>query len=139
MTLNVMAGADFNRLVGALRAAETRQQVISDNISNADTPHFKRSELLFEEMLNDEMDGSGTKTLEGFTSDSRHIKIGPSNQVPTSRLVTDQTSVMNNNGNNVDIDREMTLLAKNQLRYNAYIQQINHEFSMMRTAIDGRG
>jgi len=45
---------------------------------------------------------------------------------------------MNNNGNNVDIDREMSLLAKNQLVYNLYIQQVNHDIKMMRTAIEGR-
>jgi flagellar basal-body rod protein FlgB len=45
---------------------------------------------------------------------------------------------MNNNSNNVDIDREMALLAKNQLSYNLYIQQMNHDVKMMRTAIEGR-
>ncbi len=46
---------------------------------------------------------------------------------------------MNNNGSNVDVEREMALLAKNQLKYNSYVQQINHEITMLRTAIDGRG
>ena len=35
------------------------------------------------------------------------------------KLVTDTNTSMNNNQNNVDIDREMSLLAKNQLSYNS--------------------
>ncbi|OXM17477.1 flagellar basal body rod protein FlgB [Paenibacillus herberti] len=136
--MNVLGGADFGRLVGAMRAAESRQQIISDNISNADTPQFKRSELVFEELLAEQMNESGHRSLGGIRTDKRHFEIGPSNQIPDSKLVTDETSVINNNGSNVDIDREMALLAKNQLRYNSYIQQINHEISMKRMALDGR-
>jgi flagellar basal-body rod protein FlgB len=46
---------------------------------------------------------------------------------------------MNNNNNNVDIDSEMSLLAKNQLYYNTLIQRMNGKFNSIRTAIDGRG
>ncbi|GIQ65289.1 hypothetical protein PACILC2_38570 [Paenibacillus cisolokensis] len=45
---------------------------------------------------------------------------------------------MNNNLNNVDMDREASLMAKNQLLYNAYVQQVNHEIRMLRVGIDGR-
>ncbi len=54
------------------------------------------------------------------------------------KIITDESTSMNNNENNVDIDREMSLLAKNQLSYNLYVQQINHDVRMMRTAIEGR-
>lgn len=50
----------------------------------------------------------------------------------------DGSSSMNNNQNNVDADREMSLLAENQLRYNSYIQAVNEQIRMMRTAIEGR-
>jgi flagellar basal-body rod protein FlgB len=44
---------------------------------------------------------------------------------------------MNNNLNNVDIDTEMSQLAKNQLTYNTEIQQVSHEIKQLRLAIDG--
>jgi flagellar basal-body rod protein FlgB len=53
-------------------------------------------------------------------------------------VTKDGYSVMNNNMNNVDIDREMSLMAENQLRYNTYIQEINERIKMMRTAVEGR-
>ncbi|MGN7453829.1 flagellar basal body rod protein FlgB [Paenibacillus pasadenensis] len=122
-----------------MRAAESRQQIISDNISNAETPFFKRSELVFEELLAEQLGTSGSGTLELIRTNERHLPIGPGASVPAPKLVTDETSVMNNNGSNVDVEREMALLAKNQLKYNSYVQQINHEITMLRTAIDGRG
>ncbi|GLX68475.1 flagellar basal body rod protein FlgB [Paenibacillus glycanilyticus] len=135
--MNVLNGTSFGRLEGALKAAELRQGVIANNIANVDTPNFKRSEVLFEELLTQEMDGQ--KELQGKRTNVRHIPIGRSNGVvPTAQVETDNLSEMNNNENNVDIDREMSLLAKNQLSYNFYIQQLNHDVKMMKTAIEGR-
>nr|WP_283094439.1 flagellar basal body rod protein FlgB [Paenibacillus sp. ATY16] len=132
-----MNGTSFGRLEGALKAAELRQGVVANNIANVDTPNFKRSEVLFEELLSQEM--GGQTVLQGKRTNERHIPIGrTSGIVPTAQTQTDNLSEMNNNENNVDIDREMSLLAKNQLSYNFYIQQINHDVKMMKTAIEGR-
>ncbi|CAM4248806.1 flagellar basal body rod protein FlgB [Paenibacillus tarimensis] len=137
--MNVLNGAGFNRLTTAIGAAEMRQQVISNNVANVDTPYFKRSEVVFESILEKQMNGFGPmKQLAGRKTNEKHIPIGPNSQALTPKLVTDQISVMNNNVNNVDIDREMSLLAKNQLRYNALVQQLNHEMSMMRIGVEGR-
>lgn len=123
---------------GALQAAEMRQRVISNNVANGDTPHFKRSEVLFEELLEQTM-GNEQGQLSLKRTNQKHIPIGSgSATIPLPKLITDETTAMNNNENNVDIDREMSLLAKNQLSYNLYVQQINHDVKMMRTAIEGR-
>jgi len=135
--MNILNSASFNRLEGAVQAAEFRQRVISNNIANVDTPKFKRSEVLFEELLEQSM-GSGERKLEGNRTNSRHIAIGVTKTaVPQAVLTTDETTSMNNSENNVDVDREMALLAKNQLSYNYYVSQINHHITMMRTGIGG--
>ncbi|WP_127495835.1 flagellar basal body rod protein FlgB [Paenibacillus glycanilyticus] len=135
--MNLLNGTSFGRLEGALKAAELRQGVVANNIANVDTPNFKRSEVLFEELLSQEM--GGQTVLQGKRTNEGHIPIGrTSGIVPTAQTQTDNLSEMNNNENNVDIDREMSLLAKNQLSYNFYIQQINHDVKMMKTAIEGR-
>ncbi|MHA6484406.1 flagellar basal body rod protein FlgB [Paenibacillus sp. strain BS8-2] len=134
--MKLLNGAAFGRMEAALYAAESRQRVISNNIANAETPYFKRSEVLFEELLEQSMD---TSRLSGKTTDVRHIPIGAnSTKLPVPQVLTDDSTSMGNNQNNVDVDREMSLLAKNQLSYNFYIQQINHDLKMMRTGIDGR-
>ncbi|MBW7473305.1 flagellar basal body rod protein FlgB [Paenibacillus oenotherae] len=136
--MKLLNGPEFRRLESAISAAEMRQRVVANNVANADTPKFKRSEVLFESLLEQSM-GSGAPQLAGFRSDPRHFVIGSSGTTPRAKVVTDQLSVMNNNVNNVDIDREMSLLAKNQLNYNFYIGQVNHQVKMMRTGIEGRG
>jgi flagellar basal-body rod protein FlgB len=135
--VKLLNGAEFRGLESAVHSAELRQQVISDNVANVDTPNFKRSEVLFEDLLTEAMD-TNQGSISGFRTNAKHIPIGPTLEVPNPIVVQDETSSINNNGNNVDIDREMSLLAKNQLVYNLYIQQVNHDVSMMRTAIDGR-
>ena len=53
-------------------------------------------------------------------------------------MVTDHSTTFNHNGNNVDIEYEMALLAQNQLRYNLLIDRTNGYFKNLRTAIDRR-
>ncbi|MHA7963024.1 flagellar basal body rod protein FlgB [Paenibacillus sp. CAU 1782] len=137
--MNLLNGASFQRMEAAVYAAEMRQRVISNNVANAETPHFKRSEVVFEQLLEQAM-GTGSTKLSGRRTDIRHIPIGSSaSKLPEAQVITDTSTTMNNNQNNVDSDREMALLAKNQLSYNFYIQQINHDLKMIRTAIEGRG
>ncbi|WP_342555456.1 flagellar basal body rod protein FlgB [Paenibacillus sp. FSL R7-0652] len=135
--MNLLNDISFKRLQGALDASNIRQRTIADNIANADTPYFKRSDVSFEEMLQGQMNGD-QPVLKGKVTDPRHFVIGPSSSVPTPVVNMDQSTSMNNNQNNVDIDREMSLLADNQLRYSAYIQQVNEQIKMMRVGVEGR-
>lgn len=136
--MQLLNGTSFDRLQGALQASVERKDVLSNNIANVDTPNFKRSNVSFESLLQDQLGGS-TKSIQGFRTDSRHFDIGdnPGN-VPQPLITTDHSTVMNNNLNNVDIEREMSLVAENQLRYYAYIEQLNYKIKMMRTGIEGR-
>ncbi|WP_315795323.1 flagellar basal body rod protein FlgB [Paenibacillus sp. BIC5C1] len=135
--MNLLNDISFQRLQGALDASNIRQRTIADNIANADTPYFKRSDVAFEEMLQEQMSGD-MPVLKGKVTDSRHFVIGPSSSIPTPVVNMDQSTSMNNNQNNVDVDKEMSLLAENQLRYNAYIQQVNEQIKMMRVGVEGR-
>ncbi|QLG41403.1 MULTISPECIES: flagellar basal body rod protein FlgB [unclassified Paenibacillus] len=135
--MNLLNDISFQRLQGALDASNIRQRTIADNIANADTPYFKRSDVAFEEMLQEKMNGD-MPVLKGKVTDSRHFVIGPSSSIPTPVVNMDQSTSMNNNQNNVDVDKEMSLLAENQLRYNAYIQQVNEQIKMMRVGVEGR-
>jgi flagellar basal-body rod protein FlgB len=129
-----------DRISRALDASILRQNVISNNIANVDTPHYKRSEVRFEQYLQQELQTTNSSFV-GNRTDARHIRIGgsTSEQPIRAQITVDQKTSINNNFNNVDIDSEMSLMAKNQLYYNTLIQQMNYEFKMTRTAIDGKG
>jgi flagellar basal-body rod protein FlgB len=110
----------------ALDASWLRNEVISQNIANSDTPGYKRKEVRFEEFLNSEM-----KTGQISRGQS---KLSGSN----IRIVEDPAeSSYRSDGNNVDMENEMALLSANSLRYITLIQRINGDFSKLRTVIKG--
>jgi flagellar basal-body rod protein FlgB len=133
--MNLLNSVNFNRMERTLDAATLRQKVSANNVANIDTPNFKRSDVQFEELLNQQMSRG---SLIGKRTNIKHIPINGSATNVESKIVQDTSSVMNNNLNNVDIDAEMSLIAKNQLRYNVIVQQVSHDIKNLRTAIAGR-
>lgn len=120
-------------------AAWLRNDVVSNNIANADTPGFKSSsvsfESLFKSALEDAEDGTpgfcAKQTREGhvaFTGDASLDDISP--------VVTQNSNTtMRQDGNNVDIEAENVALAKNTIYYYMLTEQINSEFSRLSMAI----
>ena len=130
---------DVDILKQGLGASWSRNSVIMNNIANADTPNFKASEVKFEEMYRQSLEESA----EGFTlkkTRAAHMDIGAADLkavTPVTSRRSDTTSRMD--GNNVDIDQEMTDLAKNVIYYNALTRKISGEFKQLRLAItEGR-
>lgn len=112
--------------------SSTKQKVISQNISNVDTPNYKSKEVSFKSALQNAVDSSMTARR----TDARHI--GFNGQASSGITVTTNNSTSyNNNGNNVDLDKEMADLATNQIYYNALIERINGKFSTLQSVIRG--
>jgi flagellar basal-body rod protein FlgB len=127
----------FNVLEKSLDASSLRQKVYANNIANLDTPNFKRSDVMFEDQLQNYLQGNQNFTIQGLRTDPRHIPIGSSDLQPIE--YQDNSTTYNNNGNNVDVDSEMTLIAKNQIQYNALVEQMNQQFSLLKIAIGNGG
>ena len=127
--------SSFTLLERSLNAASLRQNVIANNIANTDTPNYKRSEVVFEQLLQKEMQG---KYIPITRTHANHLPLQRGMDEIQPKVVQDHAeTAMNNNGNNVDIDKEMAMLAENQLYYNLLVQQTSHEFHMLRTSIGG--
>lgn len=121
-----------------LDATTLRNETISQNIANVDTPGYKRKTVSFEEQLKSALDESGVK---GFRNHPRHIPIGARNIEDVDLRVTqDQKSlVMRLDGNNVDIESEMAQMAKNTIKYDVLTQRISDTFSRLKSVIsEGR-
>ena len=137
MLERIMGSTNFNYLPRAMTAASMRQEVISDNIANVNTPNFRKSDVNFEDMLAREL--YGEKPPEGqlqmVRTHDKHLphKALPVHAEPT--VVTDETTKMRTDNNNVDIDVEMANLAKNQIYYNALATQLGGYVTKMRNAI----
>lgn len=122
----------ISTLENALNYSSTKQKVISQNISNVDTPNYKSKEVSFKSALQNAVDSSMTARR----TDARHIEFN--GQASSGITVTSNNNTsFNNNGNNVDLDKEMADLATNQIYYNALIERISGKFTSLQSVIRG--
>lgn len=131
-------GPVLSALEKGLDTSSLRQRVISDNVANVDTPNFKRSDVDFQAVLGaviGENVGNGVD-LPLKVTDPQHLTRTTNNT--QKAIVTDQNSIYRNDGNNVDIDREMANVAENGIYYNSVTQTITSQLGLLRMAIDGK-
>ncbi len=135
MLEQIMNSSNFDYLSRGMSAANLRQEVISNNIANVNTPHFKRSAVNFEDLLAKELhlDDDGRR-LEIVRTHDRHLPI-PIHGKVNAVIEEDQTTTMRVDDNNVDIDIEMAALSKNQLYYNAMATQLGGYMTKLKNVI----
>ncbi len=126
-------------LTKALDAASVRHKAISNNIANVNTRDYKAEKVEFETALNRVLnkDMGGVKDV---TLDKTHFKhFGGASSIDgvQAKIYKDTTSSMRVDGNNVDIDVEMSNLAANQLAYETVIRRINGKISSIKSVISG--
>lgn len=133
----VTDSAALQILSNALQAADMRQSVYSNNIANMQTPGYHREDVQFESVLQSALASSGGLAL-GNTNPVNSQGLNFSAGAAVLPVVTQSTSTMvDNNGNSVDIDAEMSAMAQNQLRYESLVQDVQDRLSRLKTAING--
>lgn len=119
----------LDKIGRGLDASWTKNEVISSNIANVDTPGYKKKKAVFGDLLNEELSSSLLKT-----SHERHMQIDGASSIVS--ITTDMsTTNMRTDENNVNIDEEMSDLAKNQIYYNVLTQRATGEINKLRSAI----
>uniref|UniRef100_A0A7C5V5N1 Flagellar basal body rod protein FlgB n=1 Tax=Caldicellulosiruptor owensensis TaxID=55205 RepID=A0A7C5V5N1_9FIRM len=120
----------------ALDWAWKRNEIISNNIANADTPGYKAKDLNFEAFLQRSLNQEGN--LELVTTNERHIKESSSN-LDGSIEVLDSSFQMRLDQNTVDIEQEMGKLLQNSLYFDGVSLQLSREINKWKTVIkEGR-
>lgn len=112
----------MNVLERAMDINWLRQQLIANNIANANAPHYKRQDIDFR------------KTLE------RAVESGVTGSAGLDPVFIDTEfySIFNNE-NNVDMENEMSQQTINLLQYNTLTRLEADQLAMLKTAILGRG
>jgi flagellar basal-body rod protein FlgB len=109
-----------------------RQDVLSQNVANADTPAYVARDLRaldFDEALKSETSGG---TL--MTTNARHIAMAPTRMSKFEDYETpDQES--NPNGNAVSLEQEMIKVSETQAQFQAAANLYAKTITMMKTAI----
>lgn len=118
-----------------LDAEALRQRVIANNVANVNTPNFKKSTVAFESLLKKAL---GRESLEMITTDPRHFGGTPRLAELRPEVNLNETTTMRTDGNNVDIDEEMTNLAANGIQYQATARELGDRISLLSFVITGR-
>lgn len=120
----------IRQLEHALNYRSANHKAIANNIANADTPNYKAKTVEFRDTFNE--------TLKAYRTDAKHVPFSSErNSSPSYRVRTNQDTSYSHNGNNVDVDKEMSQLAENQLHYQALVQRMNGKMNSMKMVLKG--
>ena len=122
----------FKTLERGLSFSSAKQKVISQNIANSDTPHYKAKDISKTNSFGTELQSA----IQSYRTDERHLNFQAQGR-DTFPIVNQKNVQYNNNGNSVDVDKEMTDLASNQIYYNALSERLAGKFNSLENVIRG--
>ncbi|MDL2217236.1 flagellar basal body rod protein FlgB [Christensenellaceae bacterium OttesenSCG-928-M15] len=126
---------EVDKLNRGMDAAWRRNEVIANNIANVDTPDFKRSTVAFEDYYKSALSGETEFTMK--RTRAKHMDNGRMDAVGYT-VQTDTSTTMRMDGNNVDIDKEMSDLAQSVIYYQTLQSKVSSELQQLSIAIKGQ-
>jgi flagellar basal-body rod protein FlgB len=118
-------GMDTHRtelLARLLDVYSVRHRVIAQNVANVNTPNYHRLDVAFEDAFARALSSHDPAAL---------LRVQPA-------VVENAEGPERADGNNVDIDTEMSGLEKNTLLYRTFVQIIASRVATQRSAITGQ-
>ena len=122
--MNIGLDKTFGLLENMLDVSSLRHKVVANNIANVNTPGYKKMVVNFEGELEKAIENSSQKNFNKFEP-----------KVLISEDVVDGT--LRNDGNTVDMEKEVATLLKNTGFYKIYSQLLAKKFDLVKAAIDG--
>lgn len=113
----------INLLEKMLDVSAIKHKVIANNIANINTPGYKKMEISFSDQLD--------KAIKD-TSMNKFDTIQPKIIIAEN----DKNETVRNDGNNVDMDKEISALMKNTSSYNIYSQLLAKKMELVKSAIE---
>lgn len=131
--------ASFRFQQEALNLRAQRQEILSANIANADTPGYQARDIDFSSELNKALKQgrAAGSTMSLATTSTRHIPASTTSMPDFDLLyrVPDQPAL---DGNTVDMDRERTNFADNSLRYQTDLTLLNGQLKSMMSVLQDK-
>lgn len=122
--MNIGIDKSATLLEKMLDVSSIRHKVIANNIANVNTPGYKKMEVSFADQLEKAVNESSMNKF-----DTLQPKIVISKE--------DTSDTVRNDGNNVDMDKEVSSLVKNTLSYSIYTQLLAKKYEGIKSAIEG--
>jgi flagellar basal-body rod protein FlgB len=118
----------ISTLESYLKLTSSREQAISANMANVDTPGYHTRDIDFQGELQRAMNGVLSQSGDGAGT----AQLNP--------VVQEVPGLMERpDGNNVNLDREGLLMSQTQLQYQIGVQLVKHQFHQILSAINGGG
>lgn len=114
-----------------------RQNVVSANLANINTPGYKARSLEFEKDLQAALEMSEKGALA--RTHPQHLPLPFSADSTEANLLKELTPRVVPGVDNVDLDKEMAIMAKNNLKYNALSTVMSKNFSGLKQIIQDGG
>jgi flagellar basal-body rod protein FlgB len=122
----------ISTLESALNYSSMKQKIVSQNIANVDTPNYKAKDVSFKATFEEALGQS----FAANKTDVRHYDFKGGKGTSPGVIIKNNLN-FNQNGNSVDMDKEMADLATNQIYFNALTERINGKFNSLQTVIRG--
>ena len=127
----------FDNITGlnekALAIRNQRNELIANNLANADTPNYKARDLDFREILASSKENMNAGKL--VKTDAKHFDISTSDFNPLMKYrVPTQPSL---DGNTVDVHIEQAEFGENAVRYQASLHFLDKKFKGIINAFRG--
>ena len=122
--MNIGIDKSATLLEKMLDVSSVKHKVIANNIANVNTPGYKKMEVSFADQLEKAVNESSMNKF-----DTLQPKIVISKE--------DSSETVRNDGNNVDMDKEVSSLVKNTLTYSIYTQLLAKKYEGIKSAIEG--
>ena len=117
-----------------------KHDAIVSNVANIDTPNYKAFDVMVEDELQ-KLDRSSVagEGLRLKTTRTNHIETSGNGIRRTTVRSADGSDIHSkrNDGNTVDLDREMAAMAENSLMYTLSAQIVAKKFQSLRNVIEG--
>lgn len=120
-----------DRLAVGLDYHQARHAVLTANLANVDTPQYRARDI-------ERTDFEGALEIAMNATDPGHIGVGRGGL--QTKVIVDQTTPADADGNAVSLDKETVKITANSVRYETISQLVQTQLSMMSYAVaDGRG
>ena len=128
--LNSSGVFDYINVMGTtLDATKTREDVILNNVANINTPGYKRKDIRFETELKHAFARASEQTVDARVKNLDLEALVPETYTDYAELS------FRYDGNNVDINNELAILAKNSVKYNGLMELVNKDFAMLKSVL----
>jgi flagellar basal-body rod protein FlgB len=121
-----------NTLFEQLNFRGEKQKVISSNIANINTPNYKTKDLTFENELK-----SADNMIQMKQTNFKHISSLDNNVSSINPKLTEVKGLEEqNDGNNVNLDSQMSEMSKNKILFDAIQSSIKRDSRLFRSVIE---